>query len=125
MAGPTTNAEIRERYEDGKFLVDGAQRNTATDDPGNGAGTAVAEGTDVHVVNPDGTNAVGLDAAAEAGRVVTIVHNGGASTPTLSFADADFVGTGPSNMTAAGATATLLNTNGETSGWVVIATGSA
>lgn len=125
MAEPTTNAKIRKRYEDGKFLNDGAQRNVATDSPANAAATAVAADTDVHLVNPDGTNAVDLDAAAEEGRVVTVVHNGGASTPTLTFADADFVGTGPANMTSAGATATVLNTDGTTNGWVVVATGSA
>jgi hypothetical protein len=121
----TTNEQVRQRYEAGGLLNDGAPRNTVTDGPGNGAETAVGEDTDVHVVNPDGTNAVNLDAAAEAGREVAIVHNGGANTPTLSFADADFVGTGPANITSAGATATLVNVDGTTSGWVVKATGSA
>lgn len=121
----TTNEEIRQRYENGSLLNDGAPRNTATDSPGNGAATAVAADTDVHVVNPDGTNSVDLSAAAEAGRVVTVVHNGGANTPTLTFTDADFVGTGPANITSAGATATVLNTDGTASGWAVVATGSA
>ncbi len=116
---PTTNNRIREHFEGGESPYAGAAS------PANGAETAVSEDARVHVVNPDGTNAVTLDAAAREGRKVTVVHNGGANTPTLSFADADFVGTGPSNITAAGATATLLNTNGETSGWVVVATGSA
>lgn len=125
MTEPTTNAEIRARYEAGQFLNDGAVLNVVEDDPANGADTAVGADTDVHLVNPDGTNSVDLDAAAQAGREVTVVHNGGDSTPTLSFDDADFVGTGPSNMTSAGDTATLLNTDGTTSGWVVKATGSA
>lgn len=125
MAEPTTNAAVRKRYEDGKFLNDGAQRNAATDSPANGASTTVAADTDVHIVNPDGTNAVDLDTAAEEGREVTVIHNGGANVPTLSFADTDFVGTGPADMTSAGATATVLNTDGTTSGWVVVATGSA
>jgi hypothetical protein len=122
---PTTNERVRRRYEAGGLLNDGAPKNTVIDDPANGAETAVGEDTDVHVVNPDGTNAVSLDAAAEAGREIKIVHNGGASTPTLSFDDADFVGTGPADLTTPGETATVLNTNGETSGWVVVATGSA
>ena len=121
----TTNEEVRDRYRAGKLLNDGAQRNAATDSPANAAATAVAADTDIHIVNPDGTNAVNLDAAAEEGREVTVVHNGGASTPTLSFADADFVGTGPANLTSAGATATIVNTDGTNSGWVVVATGSA
>ena len=125
MTGPTTNAEIRDRYERGLLLTDGPQRNVATDAPANAADTAVAADTDVHVVTADGTNTVDLSAAAEKGRVVTVVHNGGASTPTLSFTDADFVGTGPANMTAAGATATVCNIDGTASGWVVVATGSA
>ena len=114
----TTNNRVREHFEaDSPY--------TAEDSPANGAETAVGEGTRAHLVNPDGTNAVNLDGAARKGHKVTVVHNGGASTPTLSFTDADFVGTGPANMTAAGATATLLNTDGTTSGWVVVATGSA
>lgn len=125
MAGPTTQAEIRDRYENGKYLNDGAQRNVVEDSPGNGADTTVGAATDVHLVNPDGTNSVGLDDAAEEGRQITVVHNGGSNTPTLSFADADFVGTGPSDVSNEGATATLLNTDGTTSGWVVVATGSA
>jgi len=125
MAGPTTNAEVRDRYESGKYLNDGPVGNVETNSPANGAATSVGADADVQLINPDGTNAVGLDNAAEAGREVTVVHNGGANTPTVSFDDADFVGTGPANLTAAGATATLKNTDGTTSGWVVVATGSA
>ncbi|WP_435346023.1 hypothetical protein [Haloarchaeobius sp. HRN-SO-5] len=116
---PTTNARVRAHFEGADAPY------AATVSPGNGAATAVSEDTRAHVVNPDGTNSVTLDAAAKKGHVLTVVHNGGANTPTLSFADADFVGTGPANMTSAGATATLLNTDGTTSGWVVVATGSA
>jgi hypothetical protein len=36
-----------------------------------------------------------------------------------------YVETGPANLESAGATATLLNTDGISSGWVVVATGSA
>jgi hypothetical protein len=125
MAEPTTNAAVRERYEGGGLLNDGATRNVAVDNPANAANTVVATDTDVHAVNPDGTNTVDLSTAAEEGRYVTVVHNGGASTPTLSFSDTDFVGTGPANMTSAGATATVANVDGTTSGWVVVATGSA
>ena len=125
MSDPTTQAAIRTRYEDGKLLNDGAPRNTATDDPGNGAATAVAEDTDVHVVNPDGTNTVDLSNVEGAGRVITVVHNGGANTPVVAFDDADFVGTGPSNLSNAGATATVANVDGTASGWVAVATGNA
>ncbi|GGO01786.1 hypothetical protein [Haloarcula pellucida] len=125
MSGPTTNAEIRERYENGDPLNDGAPGKVATDAPANGASTTVPADADVHAVTADGTNAVDLDTAAEEGRVVTVVHNGGANTPTLSFADADFVGTGPANLSSAGATATVRNIDGTTSGWVVAGTGSA
>jgi len=121
----TTNAAIRDRYERGLTLNDGAPENVATDSPANGADTVVGEDADVHVVTADGTNTVDLSGAAEEGRQVTVVHNGGASTPTLSFADADFVGTGPANMTSAGATATVQNVDGTASGWVVVSTGSA
>lgn len=121
----TTQQEIRDRYAGGLPLNDGAPRNAATDAPANGAATTVDEDTDVHIVTADGTNAVDLDAAAEEGRDVTVVHNGGAATPTVSFTDADFVGTGPADLTAAGATATVSNIDGTTSGWVVVATGSA
>ena len=117
---------MRERYENGDLLNDGAPGNTATDSPANGAATTVAEDTDVHVVTPDGTNTVDLSNAEEAGREVTVVHaSGGANTPTVAFSDGDFVGTGPADMTAAGATATVLNIDGTASGWVVVATGSA
>ncbi|WP_226043486.1 hypothetical protein [Natrinema sp. DC36] len=121
----TTNERVRSRFEDGKYLNDGARGNVATDAPANGADTVVSEDADTHVVTADGTNTVDLSSAAEEGREVTVVHNGGASTPTVSFTDADFVGTGPSNMTAAGATATVRNIDGTASGWVVVATGSA
>ena len=114
----TTNNRVREHFEGDDPYVETAS-------PGNGAATAVSEEARQHVVNPDGTNTVDLDAAAREGHVVTVVHNGGANTPTLSFTDADFVGTGPADLTAAGATATLRNVDGTTSGWVVEATGSA
>lgn len=125
MSDPTTEAAIRRRYEAGNLLNDGAPKNTVTDDPGNGSDTVVGGDTDVHVVNPDGTNTVDLSNAEEAGRVVTVVHNGGANTPAVGFADADFVGTGPSNLSNAGATATVANVDGTAGGWVVVATGSA
>jgi len=125
MAEPTTNAEIRKRYQDGDPLNDGAPGNAVTDSPGNGSDTVVDGATDAHVVNPDGTNTVDLSNVEEAGRAVTVVHNGGSNTPAVAFDDADFVGTGPSNLSNAGATATLLNTDGTASGWVVVATGSA
>jgi len=126
MTDPTTNAGIRRRYEAGESLNDGAPEHTATDAPANGAATTVAEDTEVHVVTPDGTNTVDLSNVEEAGREVTVVHaSGGANTPTVAFDDADFVGTGPANMTSAGATATVQNTDGSASGWVVISTGSA
>lgn len=98
------------------------KRVRATDDPDNAADTVVAEDTEVHVVTCDGTNSVDLDTAAAAGKEVTVVHNGGAATPTLAFSDADFVASGPSNMTTAGDTATILNLDGETDGWVILST---
>jgi len=119
MTEPTTNARIRDHFEgsDGSYVE--------TLSPGNGS--AVAPGTDTRtaVVNPDGTNGVDLSNNERAGHVVTVIHNGGSNTPVLSFDDADFVGTGPSNINSAGATATLLNIDGSASGWVVLATGSA
>ena len=121
----TTNEKIRRRYETGETLNDGAPGNVATDAPANAADTVVAEDADVQAVTADGTNTVDLSNAAAEGRQVTVVHNGGANTPKLSFTDADFVGTGPANMTAAGATATVRNIDGTASGWVVVATGSA
>jgi len=114
----TTNNKVRKHHE-------GDDPYAETNSPANGAATAVSEYARQHVVNPDGTNAVDLDAAAREGHVVTVVHNGGANTPTVSFTDADFVGTGPADLTAAGATATVQNVDGTTSGWVVEATGSA
>lgn len=126
MSDPTTNAAVRRRYEEGKPLNDGAPEATATDAPANGAATVVAEHTDVHVVTPDGTNTVDLSNVAEAGREVTVVHGpGGANSPAVAFDDADFVGTGPANLGSAGATATIQNTDGTASGWVVVSTGSA
>ena len=125
MPAPTTNAAIRDRYESGLPLNDGAPDNVGTDAPANAADTAVGEDADVHVVTADGTNTVDLTNAEEAGREVTVVHDGGANTPTVAFGDADFVGTGPANMTSAGATATVKNVDGTASGWVVVATGSA
>ena len=115
----TTNNRVREHFEGD------ASPYTETVSPANAAATAVDKDTRTHVVNPDGTNAVDLDAAAQEGQQVTVVHNGGTNTPTLSFADGDFVGTGPANLTAAGATATVRNVDGTTSGWVVVGTGSA
>jgi len=125
MADPTTNAAVRDRFERGLPLNDGAPGKVATDAPANAADTVVDENTDVHVVTADGTNTVDLSGISEAGREVTVVHDGGANTPTVSFADADFVGTGPANLTSAGATATVKNVDGSASGWVVISTGSA
>ena len=120
MTGPTTNAEMRERYEGGQLLNDGAPRNTATDAPANGADTAIAADTDIHVVTADGTNTVDLSNVSEAGRDIVVVHNGGANTPAVAFADADFVDTGPANLTAAGETARIANIDGTASGWVVL-----
>jgi len=121
----TTQQEIRDRYTDGLALNDGAPGNASTDAPANVDDTVVAEDTDVHIVTADGMNTVRLEAVAEEGREVTVVHNGGAATPTVSFSAADFVGTGPADLTAAGETATVSNIDGTASGWVVIATGSA
>jgi hypothetical protein len=119
VAEPTTNARLRDHFEG----ADGAYAETLN--PGNGAAVAPSEDTRTAVINPDGTNTVDLSNNERQGHKVTVVHNGGGSTPTLSFDDADFVGTGPANITSAGATATLLNTDGTASGWVVVATGSA
>lgn len=121
---PTINAQIRDRYERGLTLNDGAPLNVETDEPDNDADTVVGEDTDVHVVDTDGTNTVDLDAAATAGRVVTVVVDDDSGT-AADFADADFLGTGPSNLTSQGQTATVANVNGEDSGWVTIAEGSA
>lgn len=120
---PTTNARIRDHFE-GNDPTDG-DPYTETDAPANGADTVVAENTRQHVVTADGTNTVDLSNAAREGLEVTVVHNGGANTPTLSFTDADFVGTGPADLTAAGATATVANIDGTATGWVVVGTGSA
>lgn len=114
----TTNNRVREHFE-------GNDPYSETASPANGADTTVSEDARLHVVNPDGTNSVVLDDAAREGHGVTVVHNGGASTPTVAFDDADFVGTGPANLTAAGATATVKNTDGTAGGWVVISEGSA
>jgi len=119
MGDPTTNAAIRDYFEgDSDEYVE-------TLDPGNGSDVAPSEDTRLAKVNPDGTNTVDLSNNERQGDVVTIVHNGGANTPALSFSDGDFVGTGPSNLSNAGATATLRCTDGSASGWVVEATGSA
>lgn len=114
----TTNNRLREHFE-------GDSPYVATAEPDNGGATAVDEHVRVHVVTADGTNTVDLDDAAREGHEVTVVHDGGANTPTVAFDDADFVGTGPANMTSQGATATVRNIDGSASGWVVIATGSA
>lgn len=119
MSEPTTNAEIRARYEAGDSLNDGAPLAEATDAPANAADTVVEADTEVHVVTADGTNTVDLSNAAEAGRQVIVVHNGGTNTPAVAFDDADFVATGPANLTAAGDTATVVNIDGTAAGWVV------
>ena len=121
---PTTNAQIRERYARGLYLNDGAQLNVADDEPDEDADTVVAADTDIHVVDIDGTNTVDLDAAASAGRVVTVVVDDDTGT-AADFADADFVGTGPDNLTASGQSATVANVTGEDSGWITVAEGSA
>ena len=115
----TTNNRVRDHFEgDSSPYV-------ATDAPANGADTVVDEDVRTHVVTADGTNTVDLSAAVKKGHTVTVVHDGGSSTPTVAFDDADFVATGPSNITTQGATATVKNVDGTTSGWVVVATGSA
>lgn len=122
MSAQTTNEAMRERYRADRPLADG---NVETVAPDNAADAVVPKDADVVLVTCDGTNTVDLDNAADEGREVTVVHNGGATTPTVEFADADFVGTGPADMTSEGATATLRNVDGTTSGWVVKSTGSA
>lgn len=120
MSEPTTNAAIRGYFEgdDGTY--------TETLAPGNGSAVAPSEHTRTAVVTPDGTNNVDLSNNERTGHVITVVHgSGGSSTPAVSFSDSDFVGTGPSNLGDAGATATVLNVDGTSSGWVVVATGSA
>ena len=119
MIEPTTNARVRDYFEG----HDGSYAETL--DPANGAAVAPSEDTRTARVNPDGTNTVDFSNNEREGHVITVVHNGGSNTPVLSFDDADFVGTGPSNINSAGATATLLNIDGTSSGWVVVATGSA
>jgi len=119
MTEPTTNARVRDYFEGG----DGSYAETLS--PGNGAAVAPSADTRTAVVTPDGTNTVDLSNNERQGHVITVVHNGGANTPTLAFDDADFVGTGPANLANAGATATLKNVDGTASGWVVVATGSA
>ncbi|QRY26365.1 MULTISPECIES: hypothetical protein [Halobacterium] len=115
----TTNARVRAHFEgEGSPYV-------ATDEPNNGADTVVDGEVRTHVVTGDGTNIVDLSAAARLGHEVTVVHNGGANTPKLSFDDANFVGTGPGDLTSAGATATVKNVDGSPSGWVVTGTGGA
>jgi len=119
MAESTTNARVRDHFEgEGDAYAEALS-------PDNGAAVAPSEDTRAAVVTPDGTNTVDLSNNEREGHIITIVHNAGASTPTLSFDDADFVGTGPSNLATAGATATLINTDGSASGWAVVATGSA
>ena len=53
----TTNNRVREHFEGDDPYVETAS-------PGNGAATAVSEEARQHVVNPDGTNTVDLDAGA-------------------------------------------------------------
>lgn len=115
----TTQERLRDHFEDD------ASPYSEELSPANGADVAPATDTRLARVNPDGTNTVDLSNNEREGHEVTVVHNGGANTPTLAFTDADFVGTGPANMTSAGATATLVNVDGTSSGWVVKATGSA
>lgn len=91
---------------------------TETASPSNGASVAPSAGTELFIVNPDGTNTVNPDNVATQGRRVVIVHNGGANTPTISFDSADFVGNTPTNMSTAGDTTEIMNTDGSTSGWV-------
>jgi len=115
----TTNSRVRGHFEGD------ASPYVAADNPANGADTVVDDEVRTHVVTADGTNTVDPSNAAREGHTVTVVHDGGANTPTLAFDDADFVGTGPSNITTQGATATITNIDGTTSGWVVVSTGSA
>lgn len=115
----TTQERLRDHFEDDPSPYQ------ETLNPGNGAAVAPSQDTRLALVNPDGTNTVDPSNNERTGHVITIVHNGGATTPTVAFDDADFVGTGPANMTSAGDTATLVNTDGTSSGWVVLATGSA
>lgn len=124
MAQPTTNAAIRERYEAGDQLNDGAPEHTTTVTPSTDADAVAEADTDVLLVETDGTNTVDASQAVESGRVLRVVCSVADGT-AVAFADADFVGTGPSNLTSAGATATIQNIDGTTSGWVVLGTGSA
>jgi hypothetical protein len=117
MTEPTTNARVRDYFEG----ADGSYAESLS--PANGAAVAPSEDTRTALVTPDGTNAVDLSNNERQGHVLTVVNDGGGTA--LSFNDGDFVGTGPSNLSAAGATATLLNTDGNSDGWVVVATGSA
>lgn len=116
----TTQERLRDHFEGDPSPY------LATDSPGNGSDTVVDAHARMHVVTPDGTNTVDLSNAAREGHVVTVVRaSGGSSTPAVSFSDSDFVGTGPSNLGNAGATATVANVDGTESGWVVVGTGSA
>lgn len=121
----TTNAKIRSRFEKGEPLNDGAPENVTTASPANGASTAVPADSDTHAVTADGTNTIDLSSAEEAGRAVTVMHNGGVNTPTITFDDADFVGTGPADLTDAGDSATVKNVDGTAAGWFVAGSGSA
>lgn len=116
----TTQERLRDHFEDDPSPY------TEALSPGNGS--AVAPGTDtrVAVVTPDGTNNADLSNNERTGHRITVVHaSGGSNSPAVSFDDGDFVGTGPSNLGNAGATATLVNVDGSSSGWVVVGTGSA
>lgn len=120
MSDPTTNAAIRNHFEGAGTAY------TESLAPGNGAAVAPSQDTRAAFVTPDATNNADLSNNEREGHVITIVHDsGGANVPAISFTDADFVGTGPANLGNAGATATLLNVDGTSSGWVVLATGSA
>ena len=116
----TTNNRLREYFE-GR----GGSPYLHREAPANGGTTTVPDRVRTHVVTADGTNTVDLGVAAREGHEVTIVHDGGSNTPAIAFDDADFVGTGPSNLTSQGATATVRNIDGTTNGWVVVSTGSA
>lgn len=121
---PSTLAAIRERFIDGKLLNDdaelvGSTLNTETLEPSNGGDAVIPADAHVVAVTPDGTNTVDLDNVAEEGYVVHVVHDaGGASTPTIAYDDADFVGSGPSDNTTAGTSDTVINIDGTTTGWV-------
>jgi len=73
--------------------------------------------TETLIVYPDGNNTVDLSNAGREGRELTVKHNGGSNTPTVSFDSSIFAGTGPSDLTTAGSTATIQYLGGQ---WTVI-----